>query len=289
MSERQIEILEGEGFTVVYNSLIQDIRLRLATRAVLILMLSKPKSWDFSVRGMAAIAGVSKDTMSKMLDELAEAGYLRRKQQGRTRGRFDKGGYIVSGRPVFLADKPELPVAENQSGYPSGVQTEPEARRSQTPAGAAVPCPNFSYTKESYAKKSPQENKEQENTKQDNPPIVPPGDGERAAPRRREKSRYKAEPDWKPERFAGFWKLYPRGENKQNAIRAWDKLKPSDELLETMGKALLRQMQGEDWQRGIGIPYAATWLNNARWEDEQRAAPTPCGGWAEEEDAKWTT
>lgn len=149
MSERQIEILEGEGFTIVYNSLIQDSRLRLATRAVLILMLSKPKSWDFSVRGMAAIAGVSKDTMSKMLDELEEAGYLRRKQQGRTRGRFDKGGYIVSGRPVFPVDKPE--------------------------GEGASPCPNFSYAKESYAKNSPQENKEQDNTKQDNPPIVPPG------------------------------------------------------------------------------------------------------------------
>lgn len=163
MSERQIEILEGEGFTIVYNSLIQDSRLRLATRAVLILMLSKPKSWDFSVRGMASIAGVSKDTMSKMLDELAEAGYLCRKQQGRTRGRFDKGGYIVSGRPVFLADKPE----ESEKAA--------DVHQQSVCGGESAPCPNFSYAKESYAKNSPQENKEQSNTKQDNPPIVPPG------------------------------------------------------------------------------------------------------------------
>ena len=33
-------------------------------------------------------------------------------------------------------------------------------------------------------------------------------------------------------------------------------------------------MESEEWQRGIGIPYASTWLNNRRWEDEDTHLPS---------------
>lgn len=92
----------------------------------------------------------------------------------------------------------------------------------------------------------------------------------------RRKSALKAAPDWKPERFNAFWDYYShqaRGENKQGAIRAWDKLRPDDDLIRLMGKALQQQIASDDWQRGIGIPYASTWLNNARWQDAPRQPP----------------
>ena len=100
------------------------------------------------------------------------------------------------------------------------------------------------------------------------PPKAPQGG-------RRKKREAKAAPDWKPERFAGFWEYYRthcRGESKQAAIRAWDRLKPDDDLIAKMGRALEKQIQSPDWQNGIGIPYASTWLNNARWEDEPKTA-----------------
>ena len=90
-----------------------------------------------------------------------------------------------------------------------------------------------------------------------NPPASPPG---KAGPG----------PKWKPERFRAFWDFYRqncRGESKQAAIRAWDRLRPDDGLLETIGKALRRQLRTEEWRRGIGIPYASTYLNQRRWED----------------------
>lgn len=91
----------------------------------------------------------------------------------------------------------------------------------------------------------------------------------------------KSVPKWRPERFAAFWEYYPRGENKQGAARAWDKLKPSDELIDTMAKALKRQLASEEWKRDIGIPYASTWLNQRRWEDEIKAVPiSDSCGWA---------
>lgn len=130
-------------------------------------------------------------------------------------------------------------------------------------------------------------NPQEENNINITPSSPPEGESAAAAgkkPARRRRTP-KEVPDWKPERFAGFWGHYPRGENRQGAIRAWDRLKPSDELIDTMAHALRRQMEREVWQRGIGIPYASTWLNNRRWEDETRltlpeAAPPSGSAWA---------
>lgn len=101
---------------------------------------------------------------------------------------------------------------------------------------------------------------------------------------RQRAGREKKQAGWQPERFEMFWAAYPRGEAKEKARRAWDRLKPDEGTMRRMALALKRQLQCEDWQRGIGIPYAATWLNQRRWEDERRAAlpqSRPDGGWAE--------
>lgn len=75
-------------------------------------------------------------------------------------------------------------------------------------------------------------------------------------------------PVWKPDRFAGLWDYYPRHTSKQAAVKAWDRLRPSDELIAKIGKALRRQKAWDEWQRGVGIPYLSTYLNQRRWEDE---------------------
>ena len=100
-------------------------------------------------------------------------------------------------------------------------------------------------------------------TREEDPPKAPPrGRRKGKGPRK--------EPDWKPDRFKGFWDYYPRGENKQKAMDAWDKLQPDDELIDRIAKALKVLKRTRDWQEGVGIPHASTWLNQARWEDADR-------------------
>lgn len=90
--------------------------------------------------------------------------------------------------------------------------------------------------------------------------------------------RAKSAAEWKPERFEGFWKFYPRGEGRQAAIRAWDRLRPDDALIVEIGRALTAQKASPEWMAGIGIPHASTYLNQQRWTDEVRksvdAAPS---------------
>lgn len=94
-------------------------------------------------------------------------------------------------------------------------------------------------------------------------PLTPHGG------KRGQKCVHRDAPEWKPERFAGLWDYYPRKgrKNKQRAIQAWDKLKPDDALIDIMARALTKLKATEEWQRDIGIPHVATWLNGERWHD----------------------
>jgi hypothetical protein len=70
--------------------------------------------------------------------------------------------------------------------------------------------------------------------------------------------------------FTAFWAAFPNRKARQDAEKAWAKLKPSVELQATILKAIAAQGQGEDWRKEGGrfVPHAATWLNGKRWEDE---------------------
>lgn len=72
------------------------------------------------------------------------------------------------------------------------------------------------------------------------------------------------------DRFNRFWVAYPRKTAKQQALKAWQKLKPDEGLTDTILSALERFKQTEQWRKDNGrfIPYPATWLNGKRWEDE---------------------
>lgn len=89
-------------------------------------------------------------------------------------------------------------------------------------------------------------------------------------------------PSAKPSRLSGedfevFWKAYPRKESKAQAKKSFAKVTVP---LETLLQALETQKQSDQWSRNDGryIPYASTWLNQRRWEDE---APAQIAGSAE--------
>ena len=79
----------------------------------------------------------------------------------------------------------------------------------------------------------------------------------------------------KPSRLSGedfetFWTAYPRKESKAQAKKSFAKVTVP---LETLLQALETQKQTDQWRRDGGqyIPYASTWLNQRRWEDETPA------------------
>lgn len=242
MSESTFKSGRKKGFVVLYRDAAQDDRLSLEARGLFALMVSLPENWEYTVSGLAVKAGCGRDKVRRLLKELQEVGYLIREQGHDQGGKFAANVYVL---------QDEAPL--------SGNPVNGETRQRETPS-AGFSTQNNKDLKEQETKKTPY--------------SPPAGDAPTARRRKREP---KSAPDWKPERFEGFWRLYPLKKSKQAAIRAWDALRPDDRLLAVMGRALQRQMAGEDWQRGFGIPYPATWLNNRRWEDEDRPREATAG------------
>lgn len=241
------------GFTPLPNPTICDRRLSLRTLGLLMVMMSRPEGWDYSVKGLAVYCGVSRDVIRKSLVELEEAGYLRRRQLHGTKGTFGGNEYII--RDIASAEDAESLVG--QAG-------EPLPKKPATAEPSAVkPAPDF----------SPQSNTRL-NT---NTPLNPPKGGKRS--RKEEPA-----PDWRPELFERFWRYYPhdyRG-NKQRARRAWNLLQPAKATLTALAYALERHKKSKRWEEGIGIPNASTFINpaNGYWDltDAERAEDTPQDG-----------
>ena len=79
------------------------------------------------------------------------------------------------------------------------------------------------------------------------------------------------------DQFDEFWKIYPKKVSKESAKKAWLKIKPNDDLVAKITKAVKDQKLSEREQQFI--PHAATWLNAKRWEDEVTTTQKPIMGW----------
>ena len=256
-------------YTVMANHHLRDERLSLKAKGLLSMLLSLPDDWEISIRGLASIVTDGVGAVQTGINELIDAGYIVRRRQHADTGAFAGFEYIIHEVP---------PCTEN-------------------------PYTANPYTGKPYTENPTQSSKDKLSTI---PPIVPhEGDGgplrhgsavpplpegearegeagehgdvsESDTPPKRKRRAAKSAPDYRPDTFARFWAAYPRGEDKQGAIAAWDELKPDDATLQAMSRALVRQKASEEWQRGIGIPYAVRWLRRRRWEDEIKApAPPP--------------
>lgn len=200
-----------------------------------------------SNRYLSDLLGLSVKTVSELIQQLAEKEYIFVEIT-----RDDKGAVLCrkirTQSPIRSVTLPELGEAEappEKSGYPS-----PE--KSGYPPPKNVKAINDNSIDNGIL-----------------PPIAPKSGsaGKTAKPRGKRQEPKKA-PDCCPEAFAAFWDSYPRGESKQAAIRAWDTLAPSADDLRAMAAGLARAKASEMWKKGIGIPYASTWLNQRRWTDD---------------------
>lgn len=66
--------------------------------------------------------------------------------------------------------------------------------------------------------------------------------------------------------FQKFWEKYPRSENKNQAIKAFEKARKKVSLEVLLKK--LEQYKAHNQKNDIKYAYASTWLNQERWADE---------------------
>ena len=213
-------------------------------------------------RYLAALLNASRNTVSELLAQLEDRGYIMSEVLRDERGQ-------VTERRLYLTDAGlmRLPPVSKNTHPPI-----PKNRDTPLPKNRDTPPPENRDTPIPKNRDTPQYKND---TSIEQPPYSPPKGT------RRPKETHKDAPDWKPEAFDRLWRWYPTGEtprpaprgNKQRAIRAWEKLHPADELIGVIAEALARQAQSEQWRDGVGIPHLSTYLNGYGWE-----------GWEADED-----
>ena len=84
------------------------------------------------------------------------------------------------------------------------------------------------------------------------------------------------------EMFDEFWQSYPNKKSKGQAEKAWNKIKPDEQLLAVILDALKRAKTSAGWtkENGKWIPHPATWLNAKGWEDEYHEGGQSQEGWS---------
>ena len=280
---------KNHSYTVMANHHLRDERLSLKSKGLLSVILSLPDDWRISIEGMTQFSADGKDAIRSAIRELTDAGYITRAQTHSEAGTFSGYDYIVH----------ETPAASPSSGFPTmeNPTTEnPTLRNTErlstilppivphegdvgndNPSVSGAAADSSLCTREPLGGGNPSVS-----LAADTSPVRG-GKGEENGeagggepPKRKRRRSNKAVPDYKPELFERFWAAYPRGEDRQGAVAEWDSLRPDHETMLAMSRALVRQKASEEWQRGIGIPYAVRWLRRRRWEDEIKApAPPP--------------
>lgn len=190
----------------------------------------------------ARLYRVSERSIRAWLEQLEGAGYIKTQEKRGQRNAVQWRRIYAAVNPLTGVRNPDFSLEENfQTGSRNDVSLEENFRSLEE---------NFqtnNYITNSKNKESP-----------------------RTSPRRT--------PECLPERFEAFWKFYrsipgeggqPRNEKRAEAVKAWDKLRPDDKLVDRIGRALQRQLRTADWRKGVGIPMAATYLNQRRWEDAE--------------------
>lgn len=255
-----IQIQRSGGYTVLPNGILRDTGLSLKTKGLFAIILSLPEGWDYSVAGLATVAGCGRDAIRGALKEMEAAGYLTRQRAHGEGGKFTGVVYTIRDTAEPLSGKPTMDDPAPLSGKPTTDNPTTDFPTSENPT---------------------QLNKDLSSKDLSNTPLPPKGGAvpEKAKPKRRRRAP-KSTPGWMPERFEGFWAAYPRDEDRARAVEQWDKLPQDRELMERYGSedALLHDialglkihLECEDWREGRGIPYAFRWLRDRRWLEKRK-------------------
>lgn len=205
----------------------------------------------------AELYGLSTSTISRLISQLEAKGYIRCEMAATSKGserRIYAGAFVVSRGGID--EKSKTPLDEKRKG---GLD----------------------------------ENIKQNNTSMNNKilntPQSPPEGGALPVEKKKRKRRPKSEPEWRPEKFEGFWAAYPKDDCRAKAVEQWDALPhdkelmdkhlgDEDALLREIALGLKRHLESRDWRENIGIPHAFRWLRDRRWTEkvkQPQAQPAP--------------
>ena len=77
-----------KDYTRVKNGFVQDMSLSLKAKGLMLVILSLPDDWDFSIKGLSYMTNLSEQVVMKLVKELKSAGYITQKKVKNKQGQF---------------------------------------------------------------------------------------------------------------------------------------------------------------------------------------------------------
>ncbi|MGN0489365.1 MAG: hypothetical protein ACI4HO_08905 [Ruminococcus sp.] len=100
----------------------------------------------------------------------------------------------------------------------------------------------------------------------------PPGyNAEADKPQKKAEKKTLSSVEFQLDQFEEFWSVYPNHKARASAEREWVKINPDKELTGQIIAAVTAAAKTESWLKDNGkyIPFAANYLKDRRWEDQQ--------------------
>lgn len=243
-----MRIIKNTNFSIVSNSIIRDTRLSLKARGLLILMLSLPDCWQFSIKGLATLSGEGNDSIRGGIKELEEVGYLSRKRKHLPNGRLGEMEYTLyeQAQPKEANPASDLPTLEKPT-QEKPIQGKP------TQANPTLLSTNIINT--DYIKNRERENKE-------------PKEEQKLLSRLNNQPLPLEMAQLQNEYFKRFWLMYPRKAKQFQAQLAWNALPVDVELYERILQAVEKYSKTRQWADKTYVPYPENFLDGKRWEDD---------------------
>ena len=93
--ESKIKMIRKGGYTVLPNKILRDDSLTLQAKGLFCMMASFPEGWDFTIKGLATVAGCGREKISAALRNLQDSGYLLREQGHSETGQFSANLFVL--------------------------------------------------------------------------------------------------------------------------------------------------------------------------------------------------
>jgi len=96
-----------DNFVMIGNEVIQDDRITIEARGVLVFLLSLPQDWVVRKNDLQKRLKVSRRTIDRCFDEMKQCGYLCETDFVKKDGKFDGKGYLIYDYSIF-GNPPEM-------------------------------------------------------------------------------------------------------------------------------------------------------------------------------------
>jgi len=274
MSDLHVRQRLTDNFTMVSNDFARNPEVPMRATKLYLYLMSHAVGWKLSIKAAQNATGMGRGTVYAAINDLRKLGYMTRVDLKDENGYFSGTEYDVLAEPLPEHERDDVKETANSRVSKSSTRSE-QQKQEETAAHnrfskSGIPensIPKSSTLKNNNLKKTNDQEKQDKNN------MLISGEKSVSTPQHKESGKPEKQDSPSsqkyPQDFLDWYAIYPRKKAKGDALKAYKQVADEvehDELMERTRK-FARYVEQSETQRHF-VPYPATWLRAAQWEDE---------------------